>query len=53
MEIKTKYRPIRICNKCGWTWVSKKETTFQCPACRSWHWNDEKETKNKEGVVDE
>jgi predicted RNA-binding Zn-ribbon protein involved in translation (DUF1610 family) len=46
-------RKINVCNKCGWLWASRKLISYQCPNCKTTHWNDEKETKNKEGVVDE
>lgn len=28
------------CQKCGYTWVPRKDKVWVCPACHSYKWNE-------------
>jgi len=39
-----------ICKRCHYTWIARKESPLQCPACKNRLWNEDREQDKK--VVD-
>ena len=35
---------LKVCQQCGYTWVSRVEDPVQCPRCKRYDW-DKKEAK--------
>ena len=46
------FRELRVCKKCGYTFMSRKKITYSCPKCRTYKWDDgcwlnEKDSEDK------
>ena len=35
------------CNRCGYTWVSRKKHPLTCPSCRNRYWDKPRKMKYK------